>query len=440
MVGGSPLRVLRLGESAAALFDEWDAGREVGPSPPEGRFARRLVDAGIAHPRPPERPDADVTFVIPVRDRQDGLRSTLSALAKLSRHRIVVVDDGSARPVTLEPDGLIDALVIRMERTGGPAAARNAGWRTTDSEIVVFLDADCIPVDGWLEILLRHFADPEVAAVAPRILSDESPGSTLAVYESTRSSLDLGKREAAVRPRSRVPYVPTACLAVRRRALIESGGFNEELRFGEDVDLVWRLHRAGWTVRYDPSASVAHPPRSSIPGWLRQRFDYGRSAASLAELHGRDVAPLDISPWSAGVWALVVAGHPVAAAMLLAGSSAALARRAGRDRATGAELLRLAARGNFVAGTRIAEAVRRTWLPPVLLFTAMVPSHRARGRILAAVAAALALPLGEWIQQRPPLNAPTWTAFRLADDLAYQGGLWFGVVKERSLKAVLPRL
>jgi hypothetical protein len=136
---------------------------------------------------------------------------------------------------------------------------------------------------------------------------------------------------------------------------------------------------------------------------------------------------------------LAAAGHPIAAGMLVAGTSAALARRAGRDPETARELLGLALRGNLLAGPRIAEAIRRAWLPPAMLALAFIPSGRTRRTSAAAVMMAFVLPLTDWAVRRPPVDAARWTALRIADDLAYQTGLWFGAAKKRSLKALLPR-
>ncbi|HUE59992.1 MAG TPA: mycofactocin biosynthesis glycosyltransferase MftF [Acidimicrobiales bacterium] len=439
VIGGTPLRVLRLGPRGARLIDAWQAGQPVGVAPAAGAFARRLVDAGFAHPRPPDGPAPKVSVVIPVRDREIGLRSTLAAVGDSGVVGVVVVDDGSATPVERDPDWNERVSVVRRDSTGGPAAARNAGWRAACSEVVVFLDADCLPVGDWIRMLGRHFADPAVAAVAPRIVSPAGTPGAVRAYESCRSPLDLGDRESTVRPRSRVPYVPTACLAVRRACLESVGGFDESLRYGEDVDLVWRLNDAGWSVRYEPGARVEHPPRPDVPSLLRQRFDYGRSAAPLARRHGDDVAPLAISPWSLAAWGLLAAGQPGAASVVTAGSAAVLAQRAGKDVATAKELARLALRGNLMAGGRLAEAVRRAWAPPALAFLAAAPSARARRRIVAALVGVLAVPLVEWAGERPPLGPVLWTALRTADDLAYQAGVWAGVVRERSGRALLPR-
>ena len=123
-----------------------------------------------------------------------------------------------------------------------------------------------------------HFADAEVVAVAPRVRSQAGDGSVLERYERGRSPLDLGAAEARVAPATRVAYVPSALLVVRRSALEQVGGFDPALRTGEDVDLVWRLVEAGGVVRYEPAVLAWHPPRPGWRAWVGQRVGYGRSA------------------------------------------------------------------------------------------------------------------------------------------------------------------
>jgi hypothetical protein len=226
-----------------------------------------------------------------------------------------------------------------------------------------------------------------------------------------------------------VAYVPTAALIVRRQALAETGGFDEALRFGEDVDLVWRLVRTGWRVRYEPAARVVHPSRSSVRGWLEQRYQYGRSTGPLGVRHGRAVAPLGGSPSSAAVWVLAWRGHPWLAAGLAAVSTAVVVRRAASDRATAGTLARLALGSHLGAGWALASAIRRAWLPPALLLGGPGP-----------VAASLTIPpLVEWARGRADTLGPLqWLLARGADDLAYQTGVWAGVIESRSTAALFP--
>ncbi|MCW2698844.1 MAG: hypothetical protein JWQ45_379, partial [Blastococcus sp.] len=309
LLGGSPLRLLRLSARARELLPN---DRLVVRNATTAELAARLLDAGLAHPDLPAvaAPDGvrdgvtdGVTVVVPVKDRAQPLARLLAALRADPTTRelpVVVVDDGSAEPVRAE-----GVRVIRHERARGPAAARNAGLRIATTATVAFLDSDCVPRPGWLPSLLPHLADPVLAVVAPRIVAlGERRPTWLSDYEGAVSALDMGEHPAAVRPLSAVSYVPSAALLVRRRAL--GSGFDETMPVAEDVDLVWRLAAAGWRVRYEPRAAVAHRHPVATGEWLRRRASYGTGAALLAARHGSLVAPLVLAPSSALTWALAV--------------------------------------------------------------------------------------------------------------------------------------
>ncbi|MEY2590467.1 MAG: mycofactocin glycosyltransferase [Acidimicrobiaceae bacterium] len=437
LVGGSPLRLLRLTEAGRRLVERLATGERVPRSDGGQRLTRRLLDAGLAHPRP--GPGAhrleDVTIVIPVRDRTDDLVATLANVGPAAA--VVVVDDGSTTAATGDAARARGATVLRHERSRGPGAARNTGWRQAMTPLVAFVDADCEPAPGWLDALIAHFDDPAVAAVAPRITTTVTDGlpRAVAVYERARPALDRGPQEAIVRPRSRVPFVPTAALVVRHEALAAMDGFDESMPVGEDVDLVWRLAAAGWTVRYEPASTVAHPARATFAAWLRQRFDYGTSAATLATRHGSAVAPLAVSPWTAASWGLVGVGAPVAGTAVAAVTTALLAPRLRALRHPWQEALRIAGAGHLYAGRAVADAVRRVWWP--LAAVAAVFSRRARVGVAAAVTIP---PLLEWLTERPAIDPVRWTALRVVDDVTYGAGVWVGCWRERSAAALRPDL
>ena len=93
------------------------------------------------------------------------------------------------------------------------------------------------------------------------------------------------------------------------RALEALGGFDESLTVGEDVDLVWRLVAAGWTVRYEPGATVRHPMRADRPGLAGPALPLrhlGRRPRPPPRR--RASSPAVVSPWTAAAWGLVAAG------------------------------------------------------------------------------------------------------------------------------------
>ena len=300
LIGGSPTRMLKLAPTAAAMIG--DGFLEVSDQQ-TALVARRLLDSGVANPRPRLTPAVDdVTIVVPLRDNPEGLARLV---ASLRGHRIVVVDDGSSTPVAAPPSVGCEITVLRHDVSRGPAAARNAGLRAATTEFVAFLDSDVVPRPGWLEVMLGHFSDPEVALVAPRIVALDAESNDLARYEHTRSSLDLGPREAAVHARSMVSYVPSAAMLARRRVLLDEGGFDETMHVAEDVDLCWRLEQQGWRLRYEPAAQVAHDHRVSFRTWFARKAFYGTGAAPLGERHAAAVSPLVVSPWTVVAIALL---------------------------------------------------------------------------------------------------------------------------------------
>ncbi|HET7760890.1 MAG TPA: glycosyltransferase, partial [Phycicoccus sp.] len=240
LLGGSPLRVVRLTDAGAEVARQALDGEPVPPGRGPSALVRRLLDGGLVHPVPSTGPfGADaVTVVIPVRGEVPP--DLLAGLGPVAA--VVVVDDASPVPVTVPdrtPTGAPVTVVRRPER-GGPAAARNTGLAAVGTELVAFVDADCVPRPGWLDGLLPHLADPRVAVVAPRIVpvALDSGAGVLARYEATRSALDLGPRPARVRARSRVSFVPSAALLARVEVLRGVGGFDADMAVGEDVDLV----------------------------------------------------------------------------------------------------------------------------------------------------------------------------------------------------------
>lgn len=434
LVGGNPGRLLRLGPGGPVALERLAAGRLDTAALRE--LAHTLLEGGLAHPRPPPAPLPDVTVVVPVRDRTPELDRCLAALGHAVP--VLVVDDGSLDPAAVAAVcRRHGARVLHLPLNRGPAAARNAGVAATGTEFLAFVDSDCTPPPGFLAALAGHLCDPAAAAVAPRIRARPGGRGLLARYAAEQGPLDLGGREALVRPGGRVSYVPTAALLVRRSALPAAGPFEVSLRYGEDVDLVWRLHDAGWRVRYDPRTVVLHDEPGDGAAWLRRRFRYGTSAGPLALRHGARLTPLVLPPWACAVLLLLLRGRHLPA-VLVAGVPAARVHRQLRSAGLPRGLCgRVAVRtatwsvGAVAAGLGGAGGVVTF---PVL--AALLAARRTRP---AAAVALLSPPLLEWVRHRPRIDPLRWVALRLADDLAYAVGVWRSCWTARTLGPVRPR-
>ncbi|MFD3926998.1 mycofactocin biosynthesis glycosyltransferase MftF [Streptomyces sp. NPDC058614] len=434
LVGGAPPRLVRLGAGALPLLKNRRI-RLDGPS--SVRFADRLVALGMAHPVAAELPPFDVsrlTVVVPVRDRAPELDRLLAGIG--DRTPVIVVDDGSRDPgAVARVAARHGAHLVALDTNRGPAAARNSGLRQVRTPYVAFVDSDVVLGPDALLMLLRHFHDPRLALAAPRILGLDTSGRWAARYEAARSSLDLGPDPALVHPRSRVSWVPSACLVARVDALGQ--GFDDGLRVGEDVDLVWRLAAEGQRVRYDPSVTVRHDHRTRVTAWLARKAYYGSGAHELAVRHGSAIAPAVLTPWAAAVAAALLAQRRwsvlVAAAVL-----ATVYRGYARDVTAGSarpQRLAVSLTGLGLAATaeQTAALLLRHWWP--LSAAGCLVSRRVRRAVLLA---AVVDGLLEHRRTAPDLDPVRFVLARRLDDLAYGAGLWAGAVRGRSPRCLLP--
>jgi mycofactocin system glycosyltransferase len=396
----------------------------------QGRLARTFVGQGLVIAQYPNAPDlTDLEVVVPVFNDAENLARLLATLPEVA---VTVVDDGSPTTDVAETARRFGARLLRTDANLGPAHARNLGLAVTDHPYVAFLDAD-VSLDGADQVLrglLGHFADPMVAAVAPRITGVAGPRWRDA-FEARSGPLDLGETSALVVPRGRVSFVPSAVLVVRVEAA--GDGFDESLRIGEDVDFVWRLSRAGWLVYYDAALRAHHNPRAQARAWLAQRYRYGTSAAELARRHPGTLHPVRADLWTVMAWAALLARQP-----RLALSVTAMARQQMMARlpaevgdAEGAATT-IVVRGMAESGGPLARQLVRAYLPLLLLALRFRPLRLPVAAVLVTGVA--------WRWRGAQRVHPAHVALGVADDLAYSLGLWWGALRSGRLEAIAPKI
>ncbi|TQS42623.1 mycofactocin biosynthesis glycosyltransferase MftF [Cryptosporangium phraense] len=440
LLGGSPGRLLRVAEAGVPLIRAWADGTPVGPAAPHRKLARRLLDAGMAHPVwDPAEGVTDVTVVVPTYARPAELARCLEAVRRTAPGApVVVVDDGSPADAGIAGvAGRFDARLVRHPVNRGPSAARNTGLAAVETPFAALVDSDVVVPDGWLHALRPYFADEKVAAVAPRVTSHGDGAGTgwLGEYEAAHSPLDMGPSPGLVRPAAIVPYVPTATLLVRMRAVHEIGGrFDEELPIGEDVDFEWRLVDAGWNVHYVPSVTIGHEHRTRLRPFVARRRLYARSIGLLERRHPGALPAARVSPALAATVVLLAARRPVAATAAAAIGVGVLARQLRPVvPAPVTEAAHLVAAGLPVTAMGLARAVGRVWWP--LLVPAAVAVPRLRAPLAAAVAAPI---VTDWWQagRRPRLDR--YLAARLLDDAVSTAGNWEGSLRAGTPGPLLP--
>jgi glycosyltransferase involved in cell wall biosynthesis len=241
----------------------------------------------------PAQREPRVSVVVPTHNRAQRLRKLLQSLREQSvtpdAFEVIVVDDASADETRSVLDdeaaaGGLDLRVIRRDRSGGPAAARNQGWRAALAPLIAFTDDDCVAQPGWLEAGIAAGAANPGAIVQGR--TDPDPGE----LES------YGPFSHTLRIPEPTPWFET-CNAFYPRALLERlDGFDERTfsgPSGEDADLAWRAIESGADHVFSDDARVFHAVLDVGPiGRIRQatlRSDAVAAMARHPELRRRHV-------------------------------------------------------------------------------------------------------------------------------------------------------
>jgi glycosyltransferase involved in cell wall biosynthesis len=225
----------------------------------------------------------DVSIVVPTYNRCAGLERLLRALAAqaypLSRFEVVVVDDGSTDATsellrTIETPYVLRSLT---QANSGPSVARNQGVQCARGSLILFLDDDVVPVP---ELVAAHVAahgdDPDMVVTGP--MSPPPSGWPQPAWDRW-DALQLQKQYQAMLTglfSCTQRQFFTANASLRRRMLLEAGGFDPDFKRAEDMELAWRLTRCGARFVFEPRADVVHYAARRFASWRHAAYLYGR--------------------------------------------------------------------------------------------------------------------------------------------------------------------
>ena len=259
---------------------------------------------------------ARIAVIVPTRNRPDSLSRCVDALDRqtvIPQLDVVVVDDGSddRAAVATAVAASRRARLIRFDRPRGPAAARNAGVRAANAEILLFTDDDCVPAPDWaarLAAAVEHGAD-----VVAGVTVNGSPDDPVAsASEAIRGYVQRAGACAA-----------TNNLGAAARVLA-GVAFDESYRYAEDRDWCARVLASGYSLRVEPRAVVTHTQELRLSTFLRQQFGYGRGAYRFRSRH-RAFSGLEAPGFYAGLLHRGFADGAVAGVLVAAAQAATAA-------------------------------------------------------------------------------------------------------------------
>ena len=238
------------------------------------------------------------TVVICTRNRPAQLDRCLDAVSRLDYPRFdtLVVDNAPKSQLAQQVATQWGAQYL-LEPVVGLSRARNAGARSCATEIVAYLDDDCVPERGWLAALAAEFRDPAVMAVSGAIHAPgvdrkaTVSGDLVFGYEPSRKWTRLDPGQPSWFEMASFGGMGDGCnMALRRAAFEVWAGFDERLGRGaaipggEEHRAFASLIEAGYAVVHTPAAMVQHPRPTSLEELKASQLRAYSAAAAYATL------------------------------------------------------------------------------------------------------------------------------------------------------------
>jgi glycosyltransferase involved in cell wall biosynthesis len=211
------------------------------------------------------------SVVVPVR-ADPRVRRLLSALAAQTvprdSYEVIVIENGSAD--LADVDGAYGFTRYTHLDQANSAAARNTGLRMARGHYLLLTDADCVPRPDWIGRITAALSTGEYAAAGGSIIKHE-PRTWVQRHAIT---IVDGQQAVSYLPALQLPYIAGANAGFITAELRNAGGFDEDLRSGNDVDACYRLGLRGHRIGIAADAVVEHDDRSTVAAHYRRFYTY----------------------------------------------------------------------------------------------------------------------------------------------------------------------
>ncbi len=251
--------------------------------------------------------DHFISVIVAVKNEEEHIEKCLLSLIRQNypkdSYRIVVVDgrstDQTTHVVNEYRSRYGDFIHLYHNPKEWQAAGRNlAIEKEEQSDLIAYIDGHCIAEENWLrnlsDVLLR--LDGDVAGVGSIIESppDESGlGRAIDRIFSTK----LGAAGTSYIPKKKLAVVDTVPFVLyRKEALFNVGLYDEEMRYGEDYSLNFKLRQAGYRLLVNPSAKVYYYKRKSVIEFYTQMYNYGTTKAILGKKYPASLKSIHYLP------------------------------------------------------------------------------------------------------------------------------------------------
>jgi cellulose synthase/poly-beta-1,6-N-acetylglucosamine synthase-like glycosyltransferase len=236
-----------------------------------------------------------VSIIVATLNNERTIDECLKAIVELNYPKDfleIIVVDGCSKDATVKIAQKYPVKVI-SESLNAPAAY-NYAMKMVSNGVLGFIDADAKVEKEWLNKLVTHLDDPQVAGISGGI-------ETWNTENAWARSIGYDLKNRYARLKKYVVRVATMNLLLKKSVIEAVGGFDENLPSQYDTDLGFRITSRGYKILFEPNAKCYHFNRSTVSGYFRQQLQYGKNTTKLYLKHANLVKGDEITDFGMNI-------------------------------------------------------------------------------------------------------------------------------------------
>lgn len=251
------------------------------------------------------------SIVIAVRNENQYIEQCLKGIfaQDFKENFEVIIIDG------MSTDGTYETLLklknqyhFNLERNKkiNAAAGRNIGIKKAQGKYIAFIDGDAIPARDWLTQIHHVFSQQKenvVGVGGPDKLPTDSTKKARRIGYVMTSPLARGGRfnpstqHSLIEHERYADHIPTCNLCLKKQVFQTIGVFDEKFIKGQDLELNYRITKAGFKLVYSPKIQVVHYRKNHLRSFVRQIYKWAKAKIAIIKKHGLDGLTSHIYLW-----------------------------------------------------------------------------------------------------------------------------------------------
>jgi cellulose synthase/poly-beta-1,6-N-acetylglucosamine synthase-like glycosyltransferase len=236
-----------------------------------------------------------VSIIVATLNNERTIDECLKAIFELNYPKDfleIIVVDGCCKDATVKIAQKYPVKVVSVPLNA--PAAYNYAMTMVSNDVLGFIDSDAKVEKEWLNKLVTHLDDPQVAGVSGGI-------ETWNTENAWARSIGYDLKNRYDRLKKYVVRVATMNLLLKKSVIEAVGGFDENLPSQYDTDLGFRITSRGYKILFEPNAKCYHFNRSTVSGYFRQQLQYGKNTTKLYLKHANLVKGDEITDFGMNI-------------------------------------------------------------------------------------------------------------------------------------------